>query len=153
MRKKRRSKQMQAVQREAEVLRARPEELLGASNAREGEGLQVEQEEVVQLAGSPVTLPLDVSTQEFLSTSSMVEVGGTRSTKVPCPFCGTEVAYIHSHIRRRHPEPSKEATVQRVAATRPPAREGASPPATLHHSTEGARCRKVGGRRGDFLYY
>ena len=31
-------------QREAEVLRARLEELLGASNAREGEGLQVEQE-------------------------------------------------------------------------------------------------------------
>merc|ERR1719431_2540700 len=81
MRKKRRSKQMQAVQREAEVLRARPEELLGASNAREGEGLEVEQEEGTLPAGSPVTLPLDVSTQEFLSTSSMVEVGGTKVGK------------------------------------------------------------------------
>ena len=144
---------------EAEVLRARLQELLAASTAMEGEGWEVEQEgeEVVQLGGSPVTRPLEVSTQEFLSTSSssMVEEeeGGTRKSKVACPFCGAEVAYILSHIRRRHPEPGQAATVQRVAATLPLVRAGARPPATLPLAREGARCRKAGGRRGDFLYY
>lgn len=146
--------------REAEVLRARLQELLAASTALEGEGWEVEQEgeEVIQLGGSPVTRPLEVSTQEFLSTSSsssMVEKeeGGTRNSKVACPFCGAEVAYIRSHIRRRHPEPGQAATVQRVAATLPLVRAGARPPATLPLAREGARCRKTGGRRGDFLYY